>query len=353
MYRCAQARSRARSRLTGSGLSPEQEALVATTVRLLAQLPGLCSPRGCNTIMPTLLYLVTGVLKDVAVTPPTDTPTEPVSESASVGACLATLTNLVSVRQASHPEEEGQLHLVVQSGLLRILDLAKTAPTESQLDEISLLLAIKVYLVYGPLELVSSPHIKYPCVNAFSASLQSRHVGVVTRALKILSEIVKQANISVSLTYIQATAPQVVKMSLGQQVNHPTSQQELALALECLSFLESLLDIAESDKKSQLLKIHIPVLINFLSDDRSDSNSNQFKRTLHDTSLTRLTKLGGQFAADFKNILNSNSEMRQRVERAVIQNAERQKAHSLAAQQSSAAPAQPSIKLKMDFSNFK
>ena len=30
-----------------------------------------------------------------------------------------------------------------QSGLLKILDLAKTAPAESKLDEISLLLAIK------------------------------------------------------------------------------------------------------------------------------------------------------------------------------------------------------------------
>ena len=30
-----------------------------------------------------------------------------------------------------------------QSGLLKILDLAKTAPAESKLDEVSLLLAIK------------------------------------------------------------------------------------------------------------------------------------------------------------------------------------------------------------------
>ena len=55
----------------------------------------------------------------------------------------------------------------------------------------------------------------------------------------------------------------------------------------------------------------------------------------------------------FQSILNSNAEMRQRLERAVIQKAERQKAQNLAAQQISSGPAQPSIKLKMDFSNFK
>ena len=43
----------------------------------------------------------------------------------------------------SPSDEERRLMLVTQSGLLKILDLAKTAPAESRLDEISLLLAIK------------------------------------------------------------------------------------------------------------------------------------------------------------------------------------------------------------------
>ena len=40
-------------------------------------------------------------------------------------------------------DEEKKYLTVMQSGLLRILDLAKTAPQECKLDEISLLLAIK------------------------------------------------------------------------------------------------------------------------------------------------------------------------------------------------------------------
>ena len=40
-------------------------------------------------------------------------------------------------------EEEHNYLLVVESGLLSVLDLAKTAPQQSKLDEISLLLAIK------------------------------------------------------------------------------------------------------------------------------------------------------------------------------------------------------------------
>ena len=45
--------------------------------------------------------------------------------------------------------------------------------------------------------------------------------------------------------------------------------------------------------------------------------------------------------------------MKARVERAVLHSAERQRAATQAAMQSAARPAAPSIKLKMDFSNFK
>jgi len=343
-----QARSRARS---SSGLTHEQSELVSCCVQLLASLPTCCSPAGCNTIIPTVLYLVTGVLKDIAVR--SDTSGDLVSQSTSVQSCLETLQNLVSARYPSHPEEEKKYLTVMQSGLLRILDLAKTAPQECKLDEISLLLAIKVYLVFGSNEMVRSANIKYPCVNAFSSALQSRDLVVQTSALNILSEIFRLGNINISVIYIQATAPQVVKLCLGQKLNNPSDQLEQKVAVESLSFIESMFEIAKQEQKSQLLKIYIPVLINFLLDEKIDINPNQFKRSLHEFAMVRLTKIGAQHPDDFKGILNSNTEMRMRVERAVIQKAERQKAQSLASQQQSAGPAQPSIKLKMDFSNFK
>ena len=56
--------------------------------------------------------------------------------------------------------------------------MAKTAPQEAVIDEVSLLLAIKVYLQHGLPALLASPDTKYPAVNAFSASLQSPDIQV-------------------------------------------------------------------------------------------------------------------------------------------------------------------------------
>jgi len=344
-----QARSRARS-TRGSALTLEQQSLISSTVNILSQVPGLCSPQGTITVTPTVLYLITGTLKESAIKPLNDT--EILAESPPVVACLSALQKLVSMRYTCFPDVEAKYFTIMQSGLLRVLDLAKTAPQEAKLDEVSLLLAIKVYLLYGTVDMLSVANIKYPSVNAFSSSIQSQDILVQSSCLRILSQIFKEAPIQVSVPYIQATSPQVIQLCLRQKVNHPNNEDELKLAIESLQLLETLLEIAESDKKGQLLTVHIPILINFLVDEKLDVNANLHKRSLHESSLARLTKLGGQFPSDFKEILNNSPDMRQRVERAVIQNAEKQKAKNLA-QNKLAQPAQPSIKLKMDFSNFK
>ena len=265
---------------------------------ILSQVPGLCSPHGTITIIPTVLYLITGTLKESATKPWEET--EILAETSPVLSCLSALQKLVSMRYTSFPEVERRYFTIMQSGLLRVLDLAKTAPQEAKLDEVSLLLAIKVYLLYGTPEMLSVPNIKYPSVNAFSSSLQSSDIQVQKSCLKILSQIFKEASIQVSVPYIQATSPQVIQWCLQQKVNHPTSEQELVLAVESLQLLETLLDIAESDKKCQLLTVHIPILINFLVDEKLDTNANQFKKTLHESALTRLTKIGVQFPTDFQ-----------------------------------------------------
>ena len=123
------------------------------------------------------MYLITGVLKvhvsqtfvsyhhsydffqDSAVRSPLDS--QNLFESSPIQSCLTALQKLVSLRYPTHPglplclalivvsevfnisEEEKNYLLVVESGLLTVLDLAKTAPQQSKLDEISLLLAIK------------------------------------------------------------------------------------------------------------------------------------------------------------------------------------------------------------------
>ena len=91
-------------------LTPDQAGLVGAAVGVVAGLPTLLSPAGCATLLPTLLYLVTGVLRDTAVAGRVAglTDRDPVS------ACLAALQSLASVRQPAHPAAERACRDIVQ-----------------------------------------------------------------------------------------------------------------------------------------------------------------------------------------------------------------------------------------------
>ena len=53
------------------------------------------------------------------------------------------------------------------------------------------------------------------------------------------------------------------------------------------------MEVAEPEKRSQLLKIHFPILINFLKDEKLGVNTNQFERKVDNfiSSLVSLVSL--------------------------------------------------------------
>merc|ERR1712156_631673 len=275
------------------------------------------------------------------------------ADSPMVVACLEALKLLVGARYPSLPEAESRYHAVSHSGLLRVLDLAKTAPQEAVTDEVSLLLAIKVYLTHGVPELLAAPDTRYPAVNAFSSSLQSTDIEVQIRCLALVCQICRESPRPVALPYIQALSPQVIQWCLGPTLSLPTSQAELSLALGSVDLLDCLLSLSLEGKQGKLLNLSIPVLIHFLVDDtkkQSTETVSTHKMALHEAALERLTKLG---RSQSKEILGSNQDMSERVKRAAVAASQKTKAKQQASVARAAAPAQPSITLKMGFSNFK
>jgi len=350
-----QARSRARAS-RGCQLTEDQQRLVSRAVSIVSTVPSLCSPQGAVTVMPTCLYLITGVLKEAASKLPGDTTI--LADSPMVVACLEALKLIVAARFPSLPEAEAQYHAVSHSGLLRVLDLAKTAPQEAVTDEVSLLLAIKVYLTHGVPELLAAPDTRYPAVNAFSSSLQSTDIQVRIQCQALVCAICRESPRPVALPYIQALSPQVIQWCLGPTLSLPTSPAELSLALGSLDLLDCLLTLSLDGKQGKLLNLSIPVLIHFLVDDtttkqQSTETVSNHKLALHEAALERLTKLGRSHPVEFKEILGSSQDMSERVKRAAVAASLKSKAKQLATVARAAAPVQPSITLKMDFSNFK
>lgn len=124
--------------------------LLGAAFTALGALPGLCSLQGALAILPTLLYLGTGVLKE--------------APSAAPGA-LQLLRALASDDRAN----DGEWRHLLQSALAKVIDLAKTPGP----DEAAPLLAIAVFVLHAPSEVAAAPNLQYPCINHFRQCLQS------------------------------------------------------------------------------------------------------------------------------------------------------------------------------------
>jgi hypothetical protein len=109
-----------------------------------------------------------------------------------------------------------------------------------------------------------------------------------------------------------------------------------------------------------MLTLLVPMLVSYFNeDDKPNECFGKFSNKLHDYALQRLMKIGPQYPSDFRTVMQSCPELKLRLEGAVKAsqlrhtNTSAESAADLAAAKLAASqPTQPSIKLKMDFSNF-
>uniref|UniRef100_A0A8D2Q0J2 HEAT repeat-containing protein 5B n=1 Tax=Zosterops lateralis melanops TaxID=1220523 RepID=A0A8D2Q0J2_ZOSLA len=99
-----------------SHLSEESARLVAATVNILSDLPSLCSPAGCMTILPTILFLITRVLKETAVKSADNQVPPPVT------AALQGIKTIVTLPTVKTDETQKQWTGLIRSTLASILE---------------------------------------------------------------------------------------------------------------------------------------------------------------------------------------------------------------------------------------
>ena len=103
-----------------------------------------------------------------------------------------------------------------------------------------------------------------------------------------------------------------------------------------------------------MLGLLVPILVSLLSDSSNSSSSGGGKVTknLHEEALQRLMKIGPKYPEPFRAIISKAPDLKQQLEAAIRANQTSAKPKQPTAQ-AKASPAQPSIKLRMDFSNYK
>ncbi|XP_077093699.1 HEAT repeat-containing protein 5B [Siphateles boraxobius] len=323
-------------RRTPQHLSDDSSRLVAASVTALAELPSLCSPAGSMTILPTVLFLVTGVLRETAVQ------TTDRSVPAPVSAALQAIKTLLSPGAARSPA-------LIRSSLASVLEFSQPGVCGAGVDEVSLLTAVTLFLLSASDELIGVSVLQNGCIERFRHTLTSTDPWTQARCYQLLLSVFQHPCRSLSAPFIHALAPALVEQLRSVEQSRPSSPAELQAVQEGLRVLESLVAMAEERSRVQLLALLVPTLISYLLDETSFSTAPSSSTGLHEFALQNLMHIGPLYPVAFKTVIGAAPELKTRLEAAIRSTQANSRAKAAARQPQPSVQAAPTIKLKTSF----
>nr|XP_054304283.1 HEAT repeat-containing protein 5A isoform X2 [Pongo pygmaeus] len=325
-------------------LSEDGSRLVSAALVILSELPAVCSPEGSISILPTILYLTIGVLRETAVKLPGG------QLSSTVAASLQALKGILSSPMARAEKSRTAWTDLLRSALTTILDCWDPVDeTHQELDEVSLLTAITVFILSTSPEVTTIPCLQKRCIDKFKATLEIKDPVVQIKTYQLLHSIFQYPNPAVSYPYIYSLASCIMEELQEIDKRKPENTAELQIFQEGIKVLETLVTVAEEHHRSQLVACLLPILISFLLDENSLGSATSIMRNLHDFALQNLMQIGPQYSSVFKSLVASSPALKTRLEAAIKGNQESVKVKIPTSKYTKSPGKNSSIQLKTSF----
>lgn len=231
-------------------LAEDNGRLVASALECVEELTTLCSPKGALAILPTILYITTSIIKEIANKSVIDSTI--LANTVAIKSALHALESICKDKWSTHSSVASEWQELLQSSLATIVDLTKTAGGDNddrKMDEVTMLKAIAVFILHTPATVVSTPSLQYPCINHFRQYLQSDNVSVKLKCIQSARLIFSNSELKVSTPYIHALAPRIIEGLYMDNAKLPRTEMELQITLESIVTVEALIQLAEPQNR--------------------------------------------------------------------------------------------------------
>ncbi|XP_060031204.1 HEAT repeat-containing protein 5A isoform X2 [Erinaceus europaeus] len=292
-------------------LSEDGSRLVSSALVILSELPAVCSPEGSISVLPTILYLTIGVLRETAVRLPGG------QLSSTVGASLQALKGILSSPMARAEKSHSAWTDLLRSALATILNCWDPDETHQDLDEISLLTAITVFILSTSPEVTTISSLQNCCIEKFKVALTIKDPMVQIKTYQLLLSIFQYPNPAISYPYIYSLVPSIVEKLQEIDKRTPEDTTELQIFQEGIKILEALVTVVEEQYCAQLVAILLTILISFLLEENALGSATSVKRNLHEFALQHLMQIGPQYSSVFKSVMASSPALKIRLEAAI------------------------------------
>lgn len=228
-------------------MAEDNSMLVAGGLQCLENLTQLCSPRGALEIVPSILFLTTSVIKEIALKAHDD-PTI-VANNVTIQTALHCLRTIATDKYIADERCTAEYKKLLQSALAFLIDLSKTGCDDKKADEVTMMLGIALFILHAP-DIVSVPNLKFPTINHFQQCLQSEsNLAVKLKCVQTMRSIFVNAELKVATPYIHALAPRIFESLYAAATKSPVSDIELNIVLESITTVEALITLAEPQNR--------------------------------------------------------------------------------------------------------
>ncbi|XP_066486738.1 HEAT repeat-containing protein 5A isoform X2 [Tiliqua scincoides] len=297
-------------------LSENGSRLVSAALAILSDIPAICSPEGSTAVLPTILYLIIGILRETAVQLPTG------QLPLTVTASLQALKGVLSSPMARAEKSRTAWNELLRSALVTILDFWDPDCTHQEMDKGSLLTAITVFILSASPEVTTIECLQLRCIEKFKSALESKNPVVQLKCYQLLLTIFQYPNPAVSYPYIHSLASLVVGKLKESEKAKPENSAELQVVQEGIKVVAAVIALAKEEHQTQLVACFLPMLISFLLDENALGSATSSARSLHEFALQYLMQIGPQYSSVFKKLMASSPPMKARLESAVKGNQE-------------------------------
>ncbi|XP_043405636.1 HEAT repeat-containing protein 5A isoform X4 [Chelonia mydas] len=298
-------------------LSESGSRLVSAALVILSDIPSVCSPEGSVSVLPTILYLIIGVLRETAVKLPDG------QLPLTVAASLQALKGILSSPMARAEKSRTAWTELLRSALVTVLDCWDPVDgAQQELDEVNLLTAITVFILSTSPEVTTIECLQKRCIEKFKIALDSKDPVVQLKCYQLLLSIFQYPNRAVSYPYIHSLAPSIMRKLQETEKTKPENSAELQVIQEGIKVVAALIAIAEEEHRAYLVACLLPLLISFLLDENSLGSATNSARNLHEFALQNVMQIGPQYSSVFKKVMASSPTMKARLESAVKGNQE-------------------------------
>ncbi|XP_049886108.1 HEAT repeat-containing protein 5B isoform X2 [Pectinophora gossypiella] len=321
------------------GLGVHGDTLLIKSLFAMSELPSLTSPQGALSLLPTILYLATEVLKECKGEP----------TLAEAGVLLLQRAAECKVMEV-HEHTRKQHAELLQSALAKLVERVKSDEPDQRIDPVVGARGMAVVLNRA----APAAPLHYPCINHFRQCLETRDNEVFASCCSVLRSVWStSASPEIVSWWARALAGRVVGRAAA--AGRPVDMAHTKAAIAALTALDELVNAAPEPARIQMLRMLVPIVISYLRESSDLSRAPAHVRALHEFALQWLTRVGPKHPQEFKTMMQQSCELRSKLENAL----KASQASSRPARPAhprpvfDARPAKPTIQLKTDFSDFR